>query len=124
MKIIITESKIRDIITKYLDKHYDMDSFHLFNIESPLDARRYFNSEVDKYGSFDFDNNNHTFCTYYGEWDGYDYMYHLKVDTHFSEELNSLYNDVWIPVFKDWFEKKTGLEVREMVVNDEMVRFD
>jgi len=41
-----------------------------------------------------------------------------------NRELNDLFGDNWVTVIKDWFEEITGLEVREMVVNDELLRFD
>jgi hypothetical protein len=124
MRLIITESKIVNLIRKYLYKDYMPDAFFLFDIETPEARREFFEGEVEKYGLYDFDINTWTLCTYYGEWDAYDYMYHLKMGDKAERQLNSLFGDVWVPVFKDWFEEITGLEVREMVVNDELVRFD
>lgn len=124
MKLIISESKINDLIRKYLFKDYMPDVFFLFDIETPEDRSNFFNDEVDKYGSYDFDINHKDAWTYFGEWDGYDYMYHLKMGEKVENELNALFGDKWVPIFKGWFEEITGLEVREMVVNDEIIRFD
>ncbi|MDA9280044.1 hypothetical protein N9P74_00630 [bacterium] len=100
------------------------DAFFLFDIETPEARREFFEEEVDKYGKYDFEVEYKDLCTYYGEWDGYDYMYHLKMAETPNRELNALFGDNWVTVFKDWFEEITGLEVREMVVNDELVRFE
>ena len=124
MKLIITESKIDDLIRKYLYKDYMPDAFFLFDIKTFANRREFFEEEVDKYGKYDFEVEYKDLCTYYGEWDAYDYMYHLKMAETPNRELNALFGDNWVTVFKGWFEEITGLEVREMVVNDELVRFE
>jgi hypothetical protein len=52
--------------------------------------------------------------SYFGEWDGYDYLYLLSINRWVVNELTSLFGDKWIPVFKRWFEYNSGLEVREV----------
>jgi uncharacterized protein YfeS len=52
--------------------------------------------------------------SYFGEWDGYDYLYLLSIHRWVVNELTSLFGDKWIPVFKRWFEYNSGLEVREI----------
>ena len=39
-----------------------------------------------------------------------------------SDKLTSLFGTLWIPVFKEWFEKNSNLEVRKMEINGEIVR--
>ena len=52
--------------------------------------------------------------SYFGEWDGYDYLYLLSINRWVVNELTSLFGDKWIPVFKRWFEYNSGLEVRKI----------
>jgi hypothetical protein len=52
--------------------------------------------------------------SYFGEWDGYDYLSLVVINRWVIEELTSLFGDKWIPVFKRWFEDNSGLEVREI----------
>jgi hypothetical protein len=39
-----------------------------------------------------------------------------------SDKLTSLFGDLWIPVFKEWFEKNSNLDVREMEFDGEIIR--
>jgi hypothetical protein len=37
-----------------------------------------------------------------------------------SEKLTSLFNNKWLPVFKEWFEDNSGLKVMQ-IINDEIL---
>ena len=52
--------------------------------------------------------------SYFGEFDGYDYLYLLSINRWVVNELTSIFGDKWIPTFKRWFEENSGLEVREI----------
>lgn len=46
----------------------------------------------------------------------------LDIMDFVSDKLTSLFGDLWIPVFKEWFEKNSKLEVHEMKINVEIIR--
>ena len=73
-----------------------------------------YKEEVKKYGIYEFSINDEYCYAYLGEWDGYDYLYTLVISKWTNKELTSLFGDKWIPVFKKWFEYNSGLEVREI----------
>ena len=73
-----------------------------------------YKEEVKKYGIYEFSINDEYLYAYLGEWDGYDYLYTLVISKWVNKELTSLFGDKWIPVFKKWFEYNSGLEVREI----------
>lgn len=112
MKYIITESKYHDVIINYLDKAVQPDygwnpQFH--------------NDEIDDYGACDFHINDIVGYSYFGEYSGRDnseYKYLLLLTPWLSEQLNSLFGSRWHPIFKEWFEKNSGLEVKKMGTGD------
>ena len=55
--------------------------------------------------------------SYFGEWDGYYYLYLLSIKKWVVNELTSLFGNKWIPVFKRWFEYNSGLEVKEVDID-------
>ena len=73
-----------------------------------------YKEEVKKYGIYEFSINDEYLYAYLGEWDGYDYLYTLVISQWVNKELTLLFGDKWIPVFKKWFEYNSGLEVREI----------
>jgi len=68
----------------------------------------FYREEVEQYGSIPFYINDSEAYIYYE--DGT-----LEIMPFVSERLNEWFNDAWSPVFKDWFEKHSGLEVIYMV---------
>ena len=62
--------------------------------------------------------------SYFGEWDGYDYLYLLSINRWVVNELTSLFGDKWIPVFKRWFEYNSGLEVREVDIEGRFFHYE
>ena len=39
----------------------------------------------------------------------------LIISTRISKDLNSMFGSFWVDVFRDWFEKNTGLEVETII---------
>jgi hypothetical protein len=54
----------------------------------------------------------------YGGRDDSEYMYLLLLTPWLSEQLNSLFGSRWKPIFKEWFEKNSGLEVKKMEIGN------
>jgi len=124
MKVIISENKIDKVIRKYLDETYYPD----YGWSNP----DVYQTTIKQYGDCDFFINDLDSYIYYGCTAG------VKDDRHFdpndgklrwyecpllsiyprvSEELTSLFGNRWLPVFKEWFEENTGLEVAQ-ITND------
>lgn len=106
MKYRITESKINQIILSYLnDNMYpDYDWGH--------ELHDFYRREIWRYNTYTFPINDVESYTYYGEYNGQKNL--LEILPQVSEPLTSLFGDKWIPVFKEWFEKNSGLEVDNM----------
>ena len=69
---------------------------------------------LKSYGIQTFSVNDFDAYSYFGEWDGYDYLSLLVINKWVINELTSIFGDKWIPTFKRWFEDNSGLEVREI----------
>jgi len=37
------------------------------------------------------------------------------------DKLTTLFGNFWQPVFKDWFEENSGLEVKKMIIGNEEI---
>lgn len=77
-------------------------------------AHNDYKNYVNKYGLHTFYVNGDHAYSYFGEWDGYDYLYLLSIDGWVVKGLTLLFDYKWIPTFKRWFEEISGLEVREI----------
>ena len=127
MKVIISENKVNQIIRKYLDDTYYPD--YGWNENTRHGS---YQEDVDRYGDIVFFINDQDSYIYYGcnanagpedeYFAGYGHLHNYKcpllsVYPRVSEELTSLFGDKWLPVFKEWFEENTGLEVVQ-ITND------
>ena len=124
MKIIISENRVNQIIRKYLDETFYPD--HGWG--NPDDYQQ----DVDKFGDLVFFINDVDSYIYYGcnanagpedeFFAGYGHLHNYKcpllsVYPRVSEQLTSLFGEKWLPVFKEWFEENTGLEVVQITNN-------
>lgn len=108
--------KILNLDGKNLDEfiyQYLTDNLHPDYNWGP-ELHDFYREDVKKYGIYEFSINDKYRYAYLGEWDGYDYLYTLVISKWANKELTSLFGDKWIPVFKKWFEYNSGLEVREI----------
>jgi hypothetical protein len=68
----------------------------------------FYREDVEQYGSVPF---------YINDSEGY--VYHddgtLEIMPWVCKKLNDYFNDLWVPVFKDWFEEHSGLKVDRIV---------
>jgi hypothetical protein len=110
MKYTIPESKVNQIIYDYIKERYYPD----YNWGPEL--HDFYRKDVKKHGAYDFTVNDKLAYRYYGEYDGYDYLYLLEVEDWIANELTSIFNDLWIPVFIKWFEDNSGLEVKDFEI--------
>jgi hypothetical protein len=116
MKLIIPDSKVKNVITNYLNYNIHPD----YNWGP--DLFDFYEKDVKEYGFHVFYINDAPAYEYLGEYDGYDFLYRLDIMDFVSDKLTSLFGDLWIPVFKEWFEKNSNLEVREIKIDGEIIR--
>ena len=86
MKYIIPESKINQIIYDFIKDRYYPD----YNWGPEL--HDFYREDVKRHGSYDFEVNDKLAYRYYGEYDGYDYLYLLEVEQWIANELSSIFN--------------------------------
>ena len=127
MKVIISENRIDKVIRKYLDDTYYPD--YGWNENTRHGS---YQEDVDRYGDVVFFINDVDSYIYYGcnanagpedeFFAGYGHLHNyecplLLVYPRESETLTSLFGNKWLPVFKEWFEENTKLEVTQ-ITND------
>lgn len=104
MKYIITESRIKDAIVKFLDIHYVPDDGW---------RKKIIYDELNSYGYTDFWVNGDLPYSYFMRYPGRN-PHTLELVKKMSDQLFSFFGNLWIPIFKDWFEQNTGLMVKEI----------
>jgi hypothetical protein len=124
MKVIITENRIDKVIRKYLDDTYYPD--YGWNENTRHGS---YQEDVDRYGDLVFFINDQDSYIYYGcnanagpedeFFAGYGHLHNYKcplllIYPRVGQELTSLFGDKWKPVFKEWFEEKSGLHVAQI----------
>lgn len=115
MKIIIKEDKLDDFILKYINDYFDVDNIHFTHFEdrdgNPI------GSAIEYYlGDYGDD---HTLFRLYMKdyWKGDSRFQYLSPilyieDNSFVNEMNSLFNERWEPIFKKWFKENSGEDVK------------
>ena len=124
MKVIISENRIDKVIRKYLDDTYYPD--YGWN-ENTIHGS--YQEDVDRYGDLVFFINDVDSYIYYGcnanagpedeFFAGYGHLHNYKcplllIYPRVGQELTSLFGNKWKPVFKEWFEEKSGLHVAQI----------
>jgi hypothetical protein len=124
MKVIISENRIDKVIRKYLDDTYYPD--YGWNENTRHGS---YQEDVDRYGDLVFFINDVDSYIYYGcnanagpedeFFAGYGHLHNYKcplllIYPRVGQELTSLFGDKWKPVFKEWFEEKSGLHVAQI----------
>lgn len=106
MKYLITENKLNDVILKFLDYYIEPD------YSWGPELHDFYREDVEKYGSYDFIINDRLGYVYY---DGKNMPIKnlLEVRPFVYEKLDGLFGNKWEPIFIKWFEKNSGLKVKE-----------
>lgn len=119
MKYIITESKLDETITNYLNELFDVDNLNWTN---PIVYDDETGEEWDDVNRVIF-----YIGDYEGEDDGYFYWYEcdffypfspgsekcpmVNLETKYINQLNGYFGDMWKEPFKRWFTDNFGLPV-------------
>jgi hypothetical protein len=124
MKVVITESKLEKVITDYLDDLLTPDYGWGNNTRHGT-----YQDDVDKYGDLVFFIDDKDSYIYYGcnanagpedeYFAGYSHLHNYKcpllsVYPVVAQRLDSLFGEIWKPIFKKWFEQNTGLIVNQI----------
>jgi hypothetical protein len=112
MNILNLEGEeLDEFIYQYLTNNLYPD-YNWGSEDEPL--KQQIKRNIKSYGHQTFYINDDDAYSYFGEWDGYDYLSLLVINKWVINELTSIFGDKWIPTFKRWFEDNSGLEVREI----------
>jgi hypothetical protein len=103
--------ELDEFIYKYLKENLYPD-YNWSPEDEPL--KQQIKRNIKSYGTQTFYIDDVDAYSYFGEWDGYDYLSLVVINRWVIQELTSLFGDKWIPTFKRWFEDNSGLEVREI----------
>ena len=103
--------ELDEFIYKYLKENLYPD-YNWSPEDEPL--KQQIKRNIKSYGTQTFYIDDVDAFSYFGEWDGYDYLSLVVINRWVIEELTSLFGDKWIPTFKRWFEDNSGLDVREI----------
>jgi hypothetical protein len=119
MKFIITESKLHQVITEYLNGLFPLDEVHYTNpITYDYETREDYEDEnrVEFYLG-DYDDENTIFrwydCKYfYPGTSAKDRCPLVVVDHPYDDTLRAYFNDTWEEPFKKWFTENFNLPVK------------
>lgn len=108
---IISQDRLNNLIEKYLDKNFSPD------YKWGQELHDFYRKDVNTFGSYSFTIN-----------DVVSYIYlkrepqtrairdKLTILPRVSDRLRDYFGEMWIPVFQKWFEKNSGLKVKEMLI--------
>lgn len=121
MKYIISESKLDGLIYDYIDKLF---SERQLNYGHPLVGNQWGHDVENKHAYeffFETGSSDEDVCF---KWMDCGYFLHpsrmsnrcpmVVVENQFEWRLNSLFDDLWKPIFKDWFTDKFNLPVKSI----------
>lgn len=118
-KYLISEAKLDNLITNYIDELFPMDKLHWTHPEEyDSDEMETFEdtSRIEFYfGDYGDDET----CFRWYSWDYFGPTAQsvcplVVVETYYSRQLDSLFNDRWHESFKRWFTEKFNLPVKSI----------
>jgi hypothetical protein len=105
MKVLISESRLEDLIIEYLNDNCYPD----YNWGPEL--HDFYREDIKRYGGYEFLVNDEEA---YGYYDSGGYTKTLIIKKWLTKKLTSLFGPKWVPVFIKWFEVNSGLKVDEI----------
>lgn len=106
MNYIVNESKLNDLILNYINQNFHPD------YDWGPELHDFYRNEIDKYGSYNFTVDEERAYDFHKDWGAGP---ELVVREFVTDQLNGLFGKHWAPIFKDWFEKNSGLKVESMI---------
>jgi hypothetical protein len=125
MKVIITENRLNDFILKYIEEKYPVDKIN-YTEGYDDDGNPDDSSYIFYFGDYDSDVDDGTIFRWYSKdyWEGDSVAARLRAeespilsfdDWDNYHHLDSMFNEHWKPVFKQWFYDNFGLEIKTIV---------
>lgn len=122
MKVVITESRLEKVVSDWLDDKYYPDYGWNDNYQE----------DVDRWGDLVFFIDDRDSYVYYGcnagsendkMFNTYGHLRNYKcpllsIYPRVSKRLDSIFGDIWKPIFQKWFEEHTGLEVAQLTTDN------
>jgi hypothetical protein len=118
MKYIITESKLENFITNYIEDLFSVDEINWANprMYDPEEMESYEDPNLIEYYIGDYEEGDNIFFRWYG----CDYFSSnaqsncplVVVEVEYERQLNLLFNNKWKEPFKDWFTSSFNLPVK------------
>jgi hypothetical protein len=127
MKYIITESRVHDLITKYFEDNFgDLNWTNAFDYDAnetdcgAIFYRDYFDEEDYIFRFYDecwWEKNEELESKGYGIKKMMDQSPMLVFENNWEyDALNGYFGDIWEPIFKDWFKKKFGFQIKTISI--------
>lgn len=121
MKYIITESKLKNIIFKFLDNRYDLENFY-WNEDEFFDWDTGHNIEMIYFGEEeDFEDNYvieyFKYPTHDGKWNDEELQYLPSfrfIDDEVTKLLSNMFGNEYEPIVIEWFNDRTGLNAKNI----------
>jgi len=121
MKYIITESKLKDIIFKFLDNRYDLENFY-WNEDEFFDWDTGHNIEMIYFGEEeDFEDNYvieyFKYPTHDRGWNDEELQYLPSfrfIDNEVTKLLSNMFGNEYEPIVIEWFNDRTGLNAKNI----------
>jgi hypothetical protein len=117
MKYLITESKLENFITNYIEDLFSVDEINWTNpmMYDPEEMESYEDPNLIEYYIGDYIDDGVCFrwygCEYFGS-NAQSNCPLVVVETTYEKQLNSLFNDEWKEPFRLWFIEKFGNPVK------------
>ena len=116
MRFVISENRLNDIILNFINNYYDVDEIH--SIPFHDEDGNPTNKAIEYYLG-DYSDDEFVFTLYQKNYwtSSHDFRKELSPilmieNENFVSHLNSMFQDKWKPVFKEWFKENFGEEIR------------
>ena len=123
MKLIINENKFKDVILKFINRYYDVNEINI----KPYQNRDGSISDNLVFYTGDYYRDGAVFRLFNDlppvimaalpddKKPSNDENVLMMVDDNMIRRLNDIFQDKWIPVFKEWFKENFGFEVNLII---------
>jgi len=123
MKVVITENRLEKVVTDYLDDmfypDYGWEDEEYYRGELKINNElNFYIDDIDSYiyyGCNSGEKNDKNFEPS-GKLEYYKCPL-LSIYPYMAQRLDSVFGDIWKPIFKKWFEDNTGLEVTQFTTD-------
>ena len=118
MKYLITESKLENFITNYIEDLFSVDEINWTNpmMYDPEEMESYEDPNLIEYYIGDYEEGDNILFRWYGcDYFGSNAQSNcplVVIEVEYERQLNLLFNNKWKEPFKDWFTSSFNLPVK------------